>query len=215
MVPFPVVIFDFDYTLADSSRGALECCNYAFKRMDLPHVSAEAACKTIGMSLPNTLISLAGEEYEERSDEFASLFIRRADEVMADLTVVFKDAPRVITHLKGRGISLGIVSTKFRYRIEAILGRENLLDLFDVIVGGEDVSKHKPDQEGLMMAIERLGGSRTTSLYVGDSVTDAETARRARVSFVVVLSGVTPREAFVDYSVYRILDNLYALTKLF
>ena len=175
----------------------------------------EAACKTIGMSLPNTLISLAGEEYEERSDEFASLFIRRADEVMADLTLVFKDAPRVITHLKRRGISLGIVSTKFRYRIEAILGRENLLDLFDVIVGGEDVSKHKPDPEGLMMAIERLGGSRTTSLYVGDSVTDAETARRARVPFVVVLSGVTLREAFVDYSVYRILDNLFALTKLF
>ena len=57
-------------------------------------------------------------------------------------------------------------------------------------------------------AIERLGGSPSGSLYVGDSVTDAETARRAGVPFAAVLNGVTPREAFKDYPVHMILDNL-------
>jgi phosphoglycolate phosphatase len=105
-------------------------------------------------------------------------------------------------------MAIGIVSTKFRRRIEEILGREDLLEPFDVIVGGEDVSRHKPDPEGLLAAIERLGGSPSGSLYVGDSVTDAETARRAGVPFAAVLNGVTPREAFKDYPVYKILDNL-------
>jgi len=207
-VRFPVVIFDFDYTLADSSRGVLECINHAFKGMDLPKVVAEDAQRTIGLSLPNILVTLAGKEHEGRAGEFARLFVEKANEVMTDQTSVFEEVPKVIRRLKDEGMAIGIVSTKFRRRIEEILGREDLLEPFDVIVGGEDVSRHKPDPEGLLAAIERLEGSPSGSLYVGDSVTDAETARRAGVPFAAVLNGVTPREAFKDYPAYKILDNL-------
>jgi len=207
-VRFPVVIFDFDYTLADSSRGVLECINHAFKGMDLPKVAAEDAQRTIGLSLPNILVTLAGMEQEGRAGEFARLFVERANEVMTDQTSIFEEVPEVIKRLKDEGVNLGIVSTKFRRRIEEILGRIDMLEPFDIIVGGEDVSRHKPDPEGLLVAIERLGGSPSGSLYVGDSVTDAETARRAGVPFAAVLNGVTPREAFKDYPAYRIMDNL-------
>ena len=44
------VIFDFDYTLADSSQGAIECINFAFDQMGLDRVTDEAACRTIGLS---------------------------------------------------------------------------------------------------------------------------------------------------------------------
>ena len=202
------MIFDFDYTLADSSRGVLECINHAFKGMDLPKVAAEDAQRTIGLSLPNILVTLAGMEQEGRAGEFARLFVERANEVMTDQTSIFEEVPEVIKRLKDEGVNLGIVSTKFRRRIEEILGRIDMLEPFDIIVGGEDVSRHKPDPEGLLVAIERLGGSPSGSLYVGDSVTDAETARRAGVPFAAVLNGVTPREAFKDYPAYRILDNL-------
>jgi phosphoglycolate phosphatase len=207
-VKFSVVIFDFDYTLADSSRGVLECINYAFKGMDLPKVAAEDTQRTIGLSLPNILVTLAGREHEGRAGEFARLFVERANEVMTDQTSIFEEVQKVIGRLRNEGVNLGIVSTKFRRRIEEILGREDLLEPFDVIVGGEDVSRHKPDPEGLLAAIERLGGSLSGSLYVGDSVTDAETARRAGVPFAAVLNGVTSREAFKDYPAYKILDNL-------
>jgi phosphoglycolate phosphatase len=176
--------------------------------MDLPKVAAEDAQRTIGLSLQNILVTLAGREHEGRGGEFGRLFVERANEVMTDLTFVFEEVPGVIRRLKDEGMAIGIVSTKFRRRIEEILGREDLLEPFDVIVGGEDVSRHKPDPEGLLAAIERLGGSPSGSLYVGDSVTDAETARRAGVPFAAVLNGVTPREAFKDYPAYKILDNL-------
>ncbi len=205
---FPVVIFDFDYTLADSSRGVLECINHAFKGMGLPRVAAADAQRTIGLSLPNILVALAGREQKGRTGEFARLFVEKADEVMTDLTEIFEEVPGVIKRLRDEGAAIGIVSTKFRRRIEEILLRESLLEPFDVIVGGEDVSRHKPDPEGLLAAVERLGGYPSVSLYVGDSVTDAETARRAGVPFAAVLNGVTPREAFKDYPVQRILDNL-------
>ena len=210
---FPVVIFDFDYTLADSSRGVLECVNYALEGLGLPRVAAEDAKRTIGLSLPDTLVSLAGREHEGEGREFSRLFGERADQVMTDLTEVFEEAPGVIGRLKSGGVTLGVVSTKFRYRIEDILGRVGLLEAFDVIVGGEDVSRHKPDPEGLLAAIGRLGGSPSNTLYVGDSVTDAEAAKRARVPFIAVLNGVTPREAFEDYPVEGVLENLRELVE--
>ena len=155
---FPVVIFD--YTLADSSRGVLECINHAFKGMDLPKVAAEDAKRTIGLSLPNILVALAGREQEGRVGEFARLFVEKANEIMTDLTEVFEEVPRVIKHLKREGVAVGIISTKFRRRIEEILARDDLLEPFEVIVGGEDVLRHKPDPEGLLAAIERLGAPR-------------------------------------------------------
>ena len=205
---FQTVIFDFDYTLADSSRGVIDCINFAFDELGLPAVSAEMVCQTIGLSLPDIFLKLAGQQHLAKCNEFARLFIKRADEVMADLTVLFESVPRTVELLKRYGIALGIVSTKFRYTIETILRRENLLDSFEVIVGGEDVSKHKPDPVGLLTAIERLESSHASCLYVGDSVTDAETAKRAKVPFVAVLSGVTPKDAFRGYEVYRILESL-------
>ena len=205
---FQTVIFDFDYTLADSSRGVIECINFALDGLSLPTVSAEMACQTIGLSLSDTFLKLAGQQHIAKCDEFARLFIKRADEVVADLTVLFDSVPRTVELLKRHGVTLGIVSTKFRYRIETILRRENLLYPFEVIVGGEDVSEHKPDPEGLLTAIERLGSVPSNCLYVGDSVTDAETAKRAVVPFVAVLSGVTPKDAFRNYDFYGILESL-------
>ena len=211
---FQAIIFDFDYTLADSSQGIIASINYALNELGLPLADDEAIRQTIGLSLPDTFVKLAGTEHSARSDEFVRLFIERADQVMVGLTILLDAVPETIERLKQRAVPLGIVSTKFRYRIEAVLIRENLLKEFSVIVGGEDVPEHKPDPQGLCTAIERLGRAPTHCLYVGDSVTDAETARRAGVPFVAVLSGVTEREDFADYEVYEILEDVSELSNV-
>jgi phosphoglycolate phosphatase len=207
-------IFDFDYTLADSSRGAVECINFALKEMGLSEASSEAACRTIGLSLKETFRTLAGEGEARRCDEFARLFVRRADEVMVELTELYESVPETIEELHRQGLRLGIVSTKYRYRIEEILERAALLPFFQVIIGGEDVAEHKPDPEGLFKAIERLQCSPASVVYVGDSVPDAEVSRRAAVPFVAVLSGVTERECFDGYEAIAVLENLSQLPAL-
>jgi phosphoglycolate phosphatase len=211
---FRSIIFDFDYTLADSSRGVIDCINYALDRMGFPPVSAEAACQTIGLSLPDTFAALVGEGHAERSGEFAHLFVQQAGAVMTDGTVLFGTVPAVIESLQGSGIGLGIVSTKFRYRIEEILMRESLGDAFDVIVGGEDVTAHKPDPEGLLTAIVRLGSTPAETLYVGDSIVDAEAARHAQMPFAAVLSGTTPEQAFAGQPMVGMLESLSELPAL-
>jgi len=110
--------------------------------------------------------------------------------------------------LRRRGLALGVVSTKYRRRIETILQRDGLDGLFDVIIGGEDVATLKPDPEGLLLAAERLRTPVSETLFVGDSIVDAEAARRAGMPFAAVLSGVTPREEFSSRDVEWILDSI-------
>jgi len=208
---FTSVIFDFDYTLADSSTGEVECVNYSLRAMNLPPAANHNIHTMIGVSLPETFRRLTQDPNASRSDEFVQLFIRRADEVMLDYIVLFDSVKPTIKTLMDRGLTLGIVSIKYRRRIEAFLQREDLTNVFKIIVGGEDVPVHKPDPTGLLMAIDRLGSTSSRCVYVGDSVVDAETARRVSVPFIAVLSGVTRKDAFRDFAPLAIIDNLHSL----
>ena len=52
------VLFDFDFTLADSSAGIITCINYALSKMGLGESSTEDINKTVGLYLPEALVSL-------------------------------------------------------------------------------------------------------------------------------------------------------------
>lgn len=197
----------------DSARGTIDGVNFAFEEMGLPIASDAAIRQTIGLSLPNILPALAGDTHTKRVDEFTRLFYQRADETMVALAEFYEGVPQTVKALQGLGIQLAIVSQKRRRYIQPILEREHLLEAFEVIVGGGDAA-YKPDPEGLQMAVVQTGGSPENCVYVGDSVTDAETARRAGIAFIAVLSGVTPRTAFEDYAAYAILEDVSELLSL-
>lgn len=202
------VIFDFDYTLADSSPGVFECINFALREMGLDHVSQDAACRTIGLSLNETFLTLGKHHEAHRCDEFHQLFVQRADQVMVDRTALYETVPAMVEALRERGLRLGIVSTKYRSRINGVLKREGLLDQFGVVIGGDDVEHYKPHPQGLFEAMKRLECSPESVVYVGDSQVDAELAKRAGVPLVVVLSGVTPKEHFDNYTPVGVLENI-------
>jgi phosphoglycolate phosphatase len=208
------VIFDFDYTLADSSEGVFDCINFALDQMGLDRVSSEAACRTIGLSLSETFLTLGKHHEPHRCEEFHQLFVRRADDVMVSFTQLYEWVPATVEALRERDLKLGIVSTKYRRRINEVLKREAVHDGFEVVIGGDDVKQHKPHPQGLLDAIEELECSRESVIYVGDSVVDAELAKRAGVPLIVVLSGVTPRSHFDNYEPLAIVENVSHLPQL-
>ena len=151
------VLFDFDYTLADSSAGIFASFNYALSRMGLDEATHEEIQPTIGLYLPEALVAIRGEETRPRGEEFLAYFTDKADEVMADGTFFLPGAALVLETLHKRGAIIGIVSTKYRYRIRSILERDGLNDMVAVVIGGEDVERHKPAPEGLHKAASQLG----------------------------------------------------------
>jgi phosphoglycolate phosphatase len=205
------VIFDFDLTLADSRAGVTECVNHALRGLGLSEALPTAIHRTVGLSLPSTFERLTGITDVEQTDAFCRLFAQRADQVMADLTTVYPEVRDVLAKLRAKELRTAVVSTKFRYRIEGVLGRDGLLHEFDAIVGGEDVTRHKPDPEGLLLAIAELALPKPLVVYVGDHPVDAEAAERARLRFIAVLSGASRREEFAPHTVEYFLESLRQL----
>ncbi len=190
LIGIDAVIFDFDLTLADSTGAVVDCVNYALVRLGLPPADPPLIRRTIGLTLPQTLRTLAGASDPARESEFARRFVERADEVMVARTEIYENVPAMLEELRRRAVRIAIVSTKFRYRIEAILAKAAIGGAVDVIVGGEDVRHHKPHPEGLLHAMARLDVPASRVVYVGDHAIDAEAANRAGVPFIAVQTGV-------------------------
>lgn len=188
------IIFDFDYTLGDSTNGIVLSVNYALVKLGFGTKNTEEIRKTIGLSLRETFSALTGSSNEEDAEKFSKYFKEKADSVMVENTKLYDDVKEVLQSLKDGGYKIGIVTTKFHYRMEQILNRFNAEDLVDLIVGAEDVKVEKPDPEGLLWTIDRLQLEKEEVLYVGDSLVDAETAENAQVNFAGVLTGTTAAE---------------------
>ena len=88
-------------------------------------------------------------------------------------------ALELVQELKDRGKSLAILSSNTHRAIERALEHLGIREHFDIIVGKEDVVKHKPDPEGLILIKDRAGVSGDETCYIGDRSTDMECAARA------------------------------------
>lgn len=174
-------IFDFDYTLGDSTNGIFASVNYALKELGYPEKNIEEVKRTIGLTLKQTYKTLTKKQDEGEAQKFADLFKKKADEVILPNTTLYPDVMDVLQKLKNQGGKIGIVTTKYHYRIDAILEKYSAGSLVDIIVGGDDVKVEKPDPEGLLLAIRRLQLEKNQVLYIGDSLVDARTATNAGV----------------------------------
>ncbi|MBI4203036.1 MAG: HAD-IA family hydrolase [Chloroflexi bacterium] len=214
MTPFRAIVFDFDLTLADTRQGVVECVNYALTGVGLPPAHPEAIIRTIGVTIEKSFPLWTEPHHADRLQEFLHLYREHSILVMQAMTTFYPSAPAVIRSLAHEQTPLGIVSSGRRQRIEATLHRAGLLECFKVIIGSEDVMDHKPDPTGLLEVVRRLGGLPPHTLYVGDSLVDAQTAQRANVPFAAVLSGETPKEAFAAHPTVGILGDVGELPAL-
>jgi phosphoglycolate phosphatase len=194
ILKYSAFIFDFDYTLGDSTEGIVDSINYAFRKMRLPEHTEDEIRKTVGMTMQSAFICLTGNKDDKLGDLFFKLFMERANEVMTWGTSLFPDTIEVLSSIKSKGFKTGIVTTKHHRRIDAILEKYNINDLIDIIIGSDDVKHPKPHPEALLAAAEMLEVDAGEILYTGDSVIDAEAAREANIDFFGVTTG-TAKEA--------------------
>lgn len=210
---FQAVICDFDFTLADSSPGIIVCVNAALQALGLPEAPIEQIRRTIGLSLARTLHQLTGHDDPALSAAFTTHFVAQADQVMHGLTTVYPWVAATVQTLRARDCRLGIVSSKYRYRIERILHEHGLATHFDVVVGGEDVAQLKPDPEALQLALRRLRVAPTQALYIGDHPVDAEAASHAGIPFMAVRTGTSEPASFAPFRVQHFLDDFSHLPR--
>ena len=213
MKKYRTYLFDFDYTLADSSKGIVLCFQNVLHSNGYTDVDNHTIKRTIGKTLEDSFSILTGVTDAETLARYRKEYVKEADTYMTVNTVLFPETKEVLMALKAEGAQVGIISTKYRYRIMELMAKEFPADFLDIIVGGEDVRTPKPSPEGLLFALEHLEADAADTLYIGDSTVDAETAQAAGVDFAGVLHGMTTKEELAAYPHVKIAKDLTCLVE--
>lgn len=201
-------LFDFDYTLADSSKGITGCFHRTMKAFGFPPVDDITIERTIGLPMREAVRRIVGLEDDERIEEFLTHYRALADKYMTANTHFYPEALPTLRSLRGRGAKIAIISSKTSHRIREAFVRDKAEDLVDFIIGCEEVTALKPSPEGIRLALTRFGLSPADALYTGDSTTDAAAAQNAGVAFCGVTHGVTTAEELAAYPHEAISDTL-------
>lgn len=210
---FKAVCFDFDYTLGDSTESIVAGFTYGLTELGWPAPGREEVRATIGYLLEDAYAMLTGDRDPARQARFRALFSEVAVERQRKETTLFPGAPELLRGLKARGIKAGIVSTKRGDTIQIIMDNHGLGDTIELVIGSADVTRHKPDPEGLLAAMDRLGVRPEETLFCGDTVLDAGAAKNAGTHFAAVLNGTTPGSDFAGFPCDHIAPDLWDLAK--
>lgn len=208
------ILFDFDLTLVDSSAAIIECANHALRAMNYPTRTPAEIAATIGLPPRKTFPIFTGQSDPHLMDAYLKHWVARADEVTLEMVTLYDPVPSVLAKIRQKGLKTAIVSTRFRYRIQAILAHRNLPNAVDLIVGGEDVASHKPDPEGLKLALAKLDVEPRDAVYVGDHEVDAQAASRAGAAFIGVLTGQSTREGLLALGAREVVDSVADLARV-
>ena len=91
-------------------------------------------------------------------------------------------AVEFIAHLKQRGIRVAVASAADRMKVEGNLRAIGLgEETFDVVVTGNDVTRHKPDPQCFLQAAEKIGIAPQHCMVVEDAVNGVQAAKSANM----------------------------------
>ena len=183
------LLFDFNGTLSDDEGVQCAIFGELFAEQGRPIGEQEYFDELAGRSDPEIVERWLGAGHPAAAEVLerrVQLFRERAG-----------DGSTVPPHVReavlraSRRARLAIVSGAARSEIETVL-RAAGLDVFDVIVSAEDVTRGKPDPEGYLLALEQLGVRAADAVAIEDAPPGIAAAKAAGLRCVAVLGTVPP-----------------------
>lgn len=185
----PVVLFDFDGTLADTKPCIVRTATQVLREWGLTDEEIGDAGRLVGPPFPLAYSLVYG-----LSEEDAAEVTRCYREIYAGLgperNPLFDGVRELLTELKTRGKRLAIVSSKMERFVRMALQQTGIEDLFEEVVTQTGVKD--PGKAGLIAeALRRLDAKPEDAVMLGDRHYDIEGAVATGVDSIGVYLGDT------------------------
>ncbi|MCC6920636.1 MAG: phosphoglycolate phosphatase [Alphaproteobacteria bacterium] len=189
------LVFDLDGTLVDTAPdlcGAMNAVLALHDRAPVPiaevrHMVGRGARVLMERGFAFTGAPAGGAQLDGLFEAFLAHYAAH----IADESVPFPGARETLAALRAQGHGLGICTNKPERLSHALLDALDLGPFFGAVLGADTLPVRKPDPRHLLETIARLGGDPERAVMIGDSETDAETARAAGVPLVIFTFGYT------------------------
>jgi phosphoglycolate phosphatase len=184
MMSAPLIVFDMDGTLVDSSIVLVNAINYVRERLYLPPMPREQILRgindpTIDPAKYFYKIRAFAPEHERWFQEYYS---RHHDTQIA----LYEGVDPMLRALKARGVRLALATNAYRNSTLEALEHLQIADRFDAVVCGDDVARPKPAPDMLLHLLKTTRTAPENALFVGDGPRDRDAARAAGIAYIMV-----------------------------
>jgi pyrophosphatase PpaX len=183
----PAILFDLDGTLIDSIELILKSAHYAFDKLSRECPSDEEWLTGVGIPL----FTMFGRYARDEADKAALIAAYREYQMEHHDRLIrcYDDVLDTVAELRARGHEIAVVTSKSEYLALRALVHLGLARSIDTVVGCDGSSRHKPDPEPVLIALQRLGCAPHDAVFVGDSIHDVLAGNAAGVRSVAALWG--------------------------
>jgi phosphoglycolate phosphatase len=212
-LPVRLIVFDLDGTLIDSRRDLAFSLNLAIQAMGLRPLPLSTITAFVGDGV-RKLIERALRESGgaapdvAQKDEALRLFLAEYERHMLDSTKLYQGVRETLDALPWA--KFAIASNKIESFSRAILEGLGIAKRFCAIIGGDSVSRHKPDPAPVLEAMRRCGCAAAETAMVGDSAVDILSGKNAGAITCGVAGGYRDveelRAAECDFLIDTIAD---------
>ncbi|QHI72560.1 HAD-IA family hydrolase [Aminipila terrae] len=177
------ILFDFDGTVMNTNELILGSWQHTFKTIMGKEGDPEAIQRTFGETLAKSMNDFFPEF---PLDDAIEIYRGYQAGRFADVISPFPGMIELIKELNRQGYKTAVVTSRLRPTTMEGLEKYKLDTILDEIVTMEDCTKHKPDPEPALIALEKLGSKPEESMMIGDSKFDIGCANNAGVTSVLV-----------------------------
>jgi len=210
-VNYSTYIFDLDGTLLDTLDDLAASVNYALRFHGMPEHSIDDVRRFVGNGVRRLMERAVPDgadnpQFEDVFATFRQYYLHHAQ----DTTHPYEGIPETLAALKSQGCRLAVVSNKMRKATEELC-RHFFPDTIEVAIGEDEAAgiRKKPAPDTVFAALKALKEKTLTSdslppipsttVYVGDSDVDVQTAHNAGIPCISVLWGFRDRDFLIQH----------------
>lgn len=208
------VIFDFDEVLIDSYKDHLDAFVIAAKKfhINLDKPDIKKICHRFGKSAKEIMKEVKPEMTDKELNEFAVEKDKVYRVIVAKRGIkLMKGAKNLLEFLAKTKLEVAIASSASRRNINLALKKTGTGKFFDLIISAEDTKRHKPHPDPLVKAAKILRVKTKECIYVGDSVYEIISAKRAKMIGIGVTTGNYSADDLERNGAKKVFRNLLEL----
>lgn len=212
-IPPAAFIIDLDGTLVDTLGDFVAVLERVLGELGLATVDRAFVELTVGQGsehlIRSCLVHVGGDaQLYERA---WALYQQQYQALNGQFSAVYPGAVEGLQRLREMGLPMACLTNKPAAFARELLRVKGLDGFFDLVFGGDDFARKKPDPLPLLKTCEALGTAPAATWMIGDSSNDAKAAHAAGCPVVLVSYGYNHGEPIRGVPAQQYVDRLDAI----
>lgn len=211
---YQTVIFDMDGTILETLEDIRDSVNVTMDHMGCPRRSLEEVRNFVGNGAAKLIERSMPQDASREDIDRALAFYKTYYDAHAQIkTGPYEGIPELLKALKERGIQIAVVSNKPDEAVKS-LAEHYFPGLFPVAIGQRPEFATKPAPDSVFEAMRLLGAKPETTVYVGDSDVDIDTARNSGLDCISVTWGFRSVDFLLEHGAKTLAHSTQELLRL-